>query len=166
MAHRNASIPHKNGGPFSKFPYARIIQKVVFLLIAVGVSCFVLRRQPEITTSSSRGTQEVNKFHVVSGRQILSLTSRGDDFNTTSAYEPTTSSSGNDTWNNTTTPTGSMEEKCTPAAYNEFPPDLFTNQQRVRGAVIVHVLVTLYMFYALAVVCDDFFIAALEECCE
>ncbi|CAN8000348.1 unnamed protein product, partial [Ixodes hexagonus] len=51
------------------------------------------------------------------------------------------------------------------AAYHEFPPDLFSHDARAKGGVIVHVLVVLYMFYALAVVCDDYFVASLEECC-
>ncbi|KAH7971837.1 hypothetical protein HPB52_003460 [Rhipicephalus sanguineus] len=50
-------------------------------------------------------------------------------------------------------------------AYHEFPPDLFSHEARARGGVVVHILVVLYMFYALAVVCDDYFIASLEECC-
>ncbi|GFS87129.1 hypothetical protein NPIL_408731 [Nephila pilipes] len=50
-------------------------------------------------------------------------------------------------------------------AYHEFPPDLFTHTQRTRGAVIIHIAVIIYMFYAVAVVCDDYFVASLEECC-
>ncbi|KAL1435135.1 hypothetical protein MTO96_011068 [Rhipicephalus appendiculatus] len=50
-------------------------------------------------------------------------------------------------------------------AYHEFPPDLFSHDARAKGGVVVHILVVLYMFYALAVVCDDYFIASLEECC-
>ncbi|XP_067138161.1 sodium/potassium/calcium exchanger 4-like [Centruroides vittatus] len=57
------------------------------------------------------------------------------------------------------------EEFCTPPAYHEFPPDLFNNYQRSHGAIVVHILVVFYMFYAVAVVCDDYFIASLEECC-
>uniref|UniRef100_T1IQP5 AD domain-containing protein n=1 Tax=Strigamia maritima TaxID=126957 RepID=T1IQP5_STRMM len=55
---------------------------------------------------------------------------------------------------------------CIPAAYHEFPHDLFTNVQRQRGAVIIHVLVCVYMFYALAVVCDGYFVTSLERICE
>ncbi|GFX18088.1 hypothetical protein TNCV_1577671 [Trichonephila clavipes] len=50
-------------------------------------------------------------------------------------------------------------------SYHEFPPDLFTHTQRARGAVIIHIAVIIYMFYAVAVVCDDYFVASLEECC-
>ncbi|GFY77199.1 hypothetical protein TNIN_463641 [Trichonephila inaurata madagascariensis] len=54
-------------------------------------------------------------------------------------------------------------QKC--RSYHEFPPDLFTHTQRARGAVIIHIAVIIYMFYAVAVVCDDYFVASLEECC-
>uniref|UniRef100_A0A131YSX3 Sodium/potassium/calcium exchanger 3 like n=2 Tax=Rhipicephalus TaxID=34630 RepID=A0A131YSX3_RHIAP len=57
------------------------------------------------------------------------------------------------------------EINCIRPAYHEFPPDLFSHDARAKGGVVVHILVVLYMFYALAVVCDDYFIASLEECC-
>uniref|UniRef100_A0A8C7XS16 Solute carrier family 24 member 3 n=2 Tax=Oryzias sinensis TaxID=183150 RepID=A0A8C7XS16_9TELE len=54
---------------------------------------------------------------------------------------------------------------CTPAIH-EFPRDFFTNQERAEGAVGLHVLCTVYMFYALALVCDDYFVPSLEKICE
>ncbi|KAH6926603.1 hypothetical protein HPB50_019911 [Hyalomma asiaticum] len=60
---------------------------------------------------------------------------------------------------------GEEEIDCIRPAYHEFPPDLFSHEARAKGGVVVHILVVLYMFYALAVVCDDYFIASLEECC-
>ncbi|XP_076339622.1 LOW QUALITY PROTEIN: sodium/potassium/calcium exchanger Nckx30C-like, partial [Tachypleus tridentatus] len=44
----------------------------------------------------------------------------------------------------------------------QFPPDLFTETQRKHGAVILHVLGLVYMFAALAIVCDEFFIPSLD----
>lgn len=44
----------------------------------------------------------------------------------------------------------------------KFPPDLFTEQQRRNGAVICHIFGMIYMFVALAIVCDEFFIPALD----
>ncbi|EPY81550.1 hypothetical protein CB1_000726115 [Camelus ferus] len=49
---------------------------------------------------------------------------------------------------------------------HEFPADLFSNQERQHGAVLLHILGALYMFYALAIVCDDFFVPSLEKICE
>lgn len=43
-----------------------------------------------------------------------------------------------------------------------FPPDLFTLEQRRNGAVILHILGLIYMFVALAIVCDEFFVPALD----
>uniref|UniRef100_A0A3Q3B5I0 Sodium/potassium/calcium exchanger 3-like n=1 Tax=Kryptolebias marmoratus TaxID=37003 RepID=A0A3Q3B5I0_KRYMA len=52
------------------------------------------------------------------------------------------------------------------AAIHEFPRDYFTNQERTEGAVGLHVFCAVYMFYALALVCDDYFVPSLEKICE
>ncbi|XP_061090897.1 sodium/potassium/calcium exchanger 3 [Conger conger] len=52
------------------------------------------------------------------------------------------------------------------AAIHEFPQDIFTKEQRRRGAVLLHVLCAIYMFYALALVCDDYFVPSLEKISE
>ncbi|KAI1898647.1 hypothetical protein AGOR_G00074530 [Albula goreensis] len=52
------------------------------------------------------------------------------------------------------------------AAIHEFPEDIFTKEQRRRGAVLLHVLCAIYMFYALAIVCDDYFVPSLEKISE
>jgi len=44
---------------------------------------------------------------------------------------------------------------------SEFPDDLFTEDQREKGAIILHILGMFYMFVGLAVVCDEFFVPAL-----
>ncbi|XP_064474924.1 sodium/potassium/calcium exchanger Nckx30C-like isoform X1 [Ornithodoros turicata] len=44
----------------------------------------------------------------------------------------------------------------------QFPNDIFTPHQRRRGAVILHVVGMVYMFVALAIICDEFFIPALD----
>lgn len=43
-----------------------------------------------------------------------------------------------------------------------FPPDLFTLEQRRSGAILLHILGVIYMFVALAIVCDEFFVPALD----
>uniref|UniRef100_A0A8C3FRC7 Solute carrier family 24 member 4 n=1 Tax=Chrysemys picta bellii TaxID=8478 RepID=A0A8C3FRC7_CHRPI len=58
------------------------------------------------------------------------------------------------------------EKNCTEPAINEFPEDVFTNKDRQEGAVLFHIIGALYMFYALAIVCDDFFVPSLEKICE
>ncbi|XP_069678361.1 sodium/potassium/calcium exchanger Nckx30C isoform X2 [Periplaneta americana] len=43
-----------------------------------------------------------------------------------------------------------------------FPADLFTMEQRRHGAVVLHILGVVYMFVALAIVCDEFFVPSLD----
>ncbi|XP_062546124.1 sodium/potassium/calcium exchanger Nckx30C isoform X4 [Armigeres subalbatus] len=43
-----------------------------------------------------------------------------------------------------------------------FPEDLFTLEQRRNGAVVLHILGVIYMFVALAIVCDEFFVPSLD----
>ncbi|XP_035999101.1 sodium/potassium/calcium exchanger 3 [Fundulus heteroclitus] len=52
------------------------------------------------------------------------------------------------------------------AAIHEFPEDIFTKEQRKNGAVLLHALCAFYMFYALAIVCDDYFVPSLEKISE
>lgn len=42
-----------------------------------------------------------------------------------------------------------------------YPTDLFTVAQRLNGAIVLHIIGMLYMFIALAVVCDEFFVPSL-----
>uniref|UniRef100_A0A452J1H7 Sodium/calcium exchanger membrane region domain-containing protein n=1 Tax=Gopherus agassizii TaxID=38772 RepID=A0A452J1H7_9SAUR len=43
----------------------------------------------------------------------------------------------------------------------EYPKDLFSLAERRRGAVILHIMGMIYMFIALAIVCDEFFVPSL-----
>lgn len=43
-----------------------------------------------------------------------------------------------------------------------FPEDIFTMEQRRQGAVVLHVIGLVYMFVALAIVCDEFFVPSLD----
>lgn len=43
-----------------------------------------------------------------------------------------------------------------------FPTDLFTMEQRRKGAIAFHVVGVIYMFVALAIVCDEFFVPSLD----
>nr|XP_006811553.1 PREDICTED: sodium/potassium/calcium exchanger 2-like [Saccoglossus kowalevskii] len=43
----------------------------------------------------------------------------------------------------------------------EYPPDAFSLEDRRKGAVILHTFGLLYMFIALAIVCDEFFVPSL-----
>ncbi|XP_017332657.1 sodium/potassium/calcium exchanger 4a isoform X1 [Ictalurus punctatus] len=58
------------------------------------------------------------------------------------------------------------EKNCSKPAIHEFPEDMFTNRERTRGAVLLHIFAAVYMFLALAIVCDDYFVMSLEKICE
>ena len=62
-------------------------------------------------------------------------------------------SNGNSTGNNT-----NKAPKKDPL----FPPDAFTEEQIKNGAVVFYILGVIYMFVALAIVCDEFFVPALD----
>lgn len=63
-----------------------------------------------------------------------------------------------------TTTSGKLKQSPVEASKQDpkFPPDLFTEKQRRNGAVICHIFGMIYMFVALAIVCDEFFIPALD----
>ena len=46
--------------------------------------------------------------------------------------------------------------------HDQFPRDLFTLPQKRMGAIILHIIGIIYMFTALALVCDEFFVPSLE----
>ncbi|KAG8575654.1 hypothetical protein GDO81_009630 [Engystomops pustulosus] len=54
------------------------------------------------------------------------------------------------------------ETLCVFSPSSEFPKGLFTEQERKDGGIIIHFLVILYMFLAVAIVCDEYFIPSLE----
>ncbi|XP_049538685.1 sodium/potassium/calcium exchanger 4-like isoform X2 [Anopheles darlingi] len=58
------------------------------------------------------------------------------------------------------------ERNCTPAAIFEFPSDGFTREDRRHGWILVHVVVACYCFWLLAIVCDDYFVPAIELMCK
>ncbi|XP_059210500.1 sodium/potassium/calcium exchanger 1-like [Centropristis striata] len=49
-----------------------------------------------------------------------------------------------------------------PRRKGDYPTDLFSIEQRQQGWVVLHVIGMIYMFVALAIVCDEFFVPGLE----
>ncbi|XP_068571023.1 sodium/potassium/calcium exchanger 3 isoform X2 [Cebidichthys violaceus] len=52
------------------------------------------------------------------------------------------------------------------SAISDFPEDIFTPEQRRQGAVLLHLLCAIYMFHALAIVCEFYFVPSLEKVSE
>lgn len=57
-------------------------------------------------------------------------------------------------------------QNCTPRAVEQFPRGPLTQEQRVHGGIILHILFTLYMFIGFALICDDYFVPSLEIICD
>lgn len=54
---------------------------------------------------------------------------------------------------------------CTEPAIDEFPADGFTRRQRRGGWITLHILFACYCFWFLAIICDDYFVPAIESMC-
>ena len=65
--------------------------------------------------------------------------------------------------NELTTPTPNRTNKCEAASIDEFPPLFFTDEQNRRGGILVYIVLILYSFAAIEIVCDDYFASALER---
>ncbi|MGH0175335.1 UNVERIFIED_CONTAM: hypothetical protein FKN15_070112 [Acipenser sinensis] len=53
------------------------------------------------------------------------------------------------------------DNKTEPAHQGDYPEDLFSLEERKKGAVVLHMFGMLYMFISLAIVCDEFFVPSL-----
>ena len=58
------------------------------------------------------------------------------------------------------------EEDCVQPAITKFPQPFMGRKVRQYGGVIVHIFVAMYMFVALAIICDDYFVPALDRISE
>lgn len=55
---------------------------------------------------------------------------------------------------------------CTPPAIEEFPRPIIPQYVRAKGGLLVHLMIAAYMFLGLSIVCDDYFVPALERMVE
>ena len=61
---------------------------------------------------------------------------------------------------------GTSEPTCVRPDIEQFPKSFFGRSARLHGAVILNFIVAAYMFLALAIVCDEYFVPALEIICK
>ncbi|KAH8359124.1 hypothetical protein KR093_004469 [Drosophila rubida] len=57
-------------------------------------------------------------------------------------------------------------DNCTPPAIEQFPQPLMNKWARQHGGLILHILVAIFTFFGLAIVCDEYFVASLDRLCE
>ena len=56
--------------------------------------------------------------------------------------------------------------KCTDPAIDKFPNPLIGRKGRLYGGVLVYIFMAMYMFIGLAIICDDYFVPALDRISE
>ena len=57
-------------------------------------------------------------------------------------------------------------KNCTQPSVQEFPDDGFTRAQRQSGWIVIHMIIAIYLFLLLAIVCDDFFVPSIQKICD
>ncbi|XP_072933005.1 probable sodium/potassium/calcium exchanger CG1090 [Epargyreus clarus] len=63
-------------------------------------------------------------------------------------------------------PTVHPLRNCTPPAIEQFPRPLMGQTARKHGGLIIHILVAVFTFIGLAIVCDEYFVSSLDRICE
>lgn len=61
-----------------------------------------------------------------------------------------------------------IDEDCVeepPRAVDEFPTDFLTKEQRLKGLFLFHIFFAIYFFTFMAIICDKYFIPAVERIC-
>lgn len=53
--------------------------------------------------------------------------------------------------------------ECRNRTIDEFPNDFMTIEQRKNGGIVVHIFLTIYLFCAIAIVCDEYFVQSLNR---
>ena len=56
--------------------------------------------------------------------------------------------------------------KCLRPDIEQFPKGFIDQNARRHGAVIIHFFISIYMFIALAIVCDEYFVPSLNIICK
>ncbi|XP_029861565.1 sodium/potassium/calcium exchanger 2 isoform X1 [Aquila chrysaetos chrysaetos] len=129
----------------------RLIRIIVLLVTVVAISTFSLsvsaffKMEPHsMALASSLDSQKLVRGHQ---RTLLDFTEQNED----GTPDPHTSMRYEAEHDNATDD----------HAKGEYPEDLFSLEERRKGAVILHVIGMIYMFIALAIVCDEFFVPSL-----
>ncbi|XP_008119677.2 sodium/potassium/calcium exchanger 5 isoform X1 [Anolis carolinensis] len=66
------------------------------------------------------------------------------------------------TWTASAQPAPENKSQCILSPSSEFPEGFFTQQEREDGGIIIYFIIILYMFLAVSIVCDDYFLPSLE----
>ncbi|KFQ24668.1 Sodium/potassium/calcium exchanger 2 [Merops nubicus] len=121
-----------------------LVSVVAISTFSLSISAFFKMEPHSMVLASSLDSQKLVRGHQ---RTLLDFTEQNE--------------------NGTPDPPVSMKYEADPNnatddhAKGEYPEDLFSLEERRKGAVILHVIGMIYMFIALAIVCDEFFVPSL-----
>ncbi|XP_052032686.1 sodium/potassium/calcium exchanger 2 isoform X3 [Apodemus sylvaticus] len=121
---------------------------LVMGLVAVSTVPFSISAFTETDSQSNRGeASDVSGPGVAQGHRQRTLLDLNDKIRD---YTPQPPASQED-----------QAENSTDHAQGDYPKDIFSLEDRRKGAIILHVIGMIYMFIALAIVCDEFFVPSL-----
>ncbi|XP_054159687.1 sodium/potassium/calcium exchanger Nckx30C-like, partial [Oppia nitens] len=121
--------------------YRKLWRKLIFVLLITFLTFTLIFVKPKASDECVFNDDECNYQQFVRSRLLLSEPNVDQNLTISSTIDPLVESEGSD---------------------KKFPEDLFTPEQRRKGAVIFHIAGLIYMFVALAIVCDEFFIPSLD----
>ncbi|XP_037229902.1 sodium/potassium/calcium exchanger 2 isoform X2 [Falco biarmicus] len=120
-----------------------LVSVVAISTFSLSVSAFFKMEPHSVALASSLGSQKLVHGHQ---RTLLDFTEQNEDGTPdphTMKYEAEHKNATDD------------------HVKGEYPEDLFSLEERRKGAVILHIIGMIYMFIALAIVCDEFFVPSL-----
>ncbi|XP_066113438.1 sodium/potassium/calcium exchanger 2 isoform X2 [Saccopteryx bilineata] len=115
-------------------------------LVAISTVPFSISAFSETETQSTGEASGASGPRVAHGyrqRTLLDLNDKNKD-----SPQPTISQEG-------------KSENSTGQEQGDYPKDIFSLEDRRKGAIVLHVIGMIYMFIALAIVCDEFFVPSL-----
>lgn len=62
--------------------------------------------------------------------------------------------------------TNLSRNECRSPSIEEFPDDFLSLDQKRKGGVLIHILIVAYLFCAITIVCDEYFIQSMHRICE
>ncbi|XP_051044091.1 sodium/potassium/calcium exchanger 2 isoform X2 [Phodopus roborovskii] len=121
---------------------------LVMGLVAMSTVPFSISAFTETDTQSNTGeASDVSGPRVAQGHRQRTLLDLNDEIQDYTPEPPA--------------PQEGKAENSTGHAQGDYPKDIFSLEERRKGAVILHVCGMVYMFIALAIVCDEFFVPSL-----
>ncbi|XP_051019984.1 sodium/potassium/calcium exchanger 2 isoform X2 [Acomys russatus] len=147
-SHESPSGCRRHYNARKKLKLIRVIG-LVMGLVAVSTVPFSISAFTDTDSQSHRGeASDVNGPRVAQGHRQRTLLDFNDKIH-----------------DSTPQPLASREEdqaeNSTEHAQGDYPKDIFSLEERRKGAIILHVIGMIYMFIALAIVCDEFFVPSL-----